>query len=540
MCAKVEPPGGGPDDKSPPEIISVIPRAGSVNVSLEPELEILFSERMKKETTEKAIFILPLLFDYPRFEWSGKKLSIKLPEKLKENTTYVLTVGALAVDSHGNKLGRTQSFPFSTGQTIYTGSIAGRVLNASARGMDIWAYKLDSPEIGMFWMSIPDYITQTDSLGEFQFEYLSYGIYLVVAVEDKNNDQFFTPPSEKIALPDTLITIDENAMEYKPLFMIASELDTLKPYLSKVESPDDRKVFIEFSQRMDSSSVFLKSNYKIENLEDSILTVSIVDIYPYSDDKKTIVLECPGLVTGNKYRLTAVNLYSIYEIAADTLVQIFEAGGADTTSPELIKISPKPGRQALPAGFDIKFMFSESCDTNDITQKVFLSDTLKVPVSFKIDWEYPNLLVVKPDFQSGEAYLFSMDESSIFDLTGNPLGDSIMIYEYYTAAEDTFGQVGGQLINYPVDSIIVEAISENGESTITFSSDNGKFMFNKLFPGTYVVRAFCDTDNNGQFSCGKIKPFRFAEHIIFHVDSVTVRARWETDIGVFDFKSSSD
>lgn len=540
MCAKVEPPGGGPDDKKPPEIISVTPSAGSVNVSLEPELEILFSERMKREATEKAIFLSPLLFDYPEFEWSGRKLSIKLPEKLKENTTYVLTVGALAIDNHGNKLGQSQSFPFSTGQTIITNTIAGRVLNTGARTIDAWAYKLDSSDLGMFWMDIPDYITQTDSLGEFQFEYLSYGVYLVVAVEDKNKDQFWTPPSEKIALPDTLIKLNENAVEYKPLFMVAGDYDTLQPYLSKVESPDNRKVIIEFSSQMDKNNVLLKSNYRIENVEDSILTIPIIDVYPYTDDKKTIILDCPDLVIGSKYKLTAVNLYSIYEIAADTLMQIFEAGDMDTTSPEIIKISPKPGPRPLPTGFDIKVGFSEACDTTNITQKVLLSDTLKVPVSCEVLWEYPNLLVVKPDFQSGETYLFSMDEPNIFDLVGNPLGDTTKIYKYFTASEDTFGQISGQVASPPGNNVIVKAIAENGESTTTYSAEDGKFIFDKLFPGTYIIRGFCDADHNGHYSGGQIKPFRFAEHIILHIDSVTVRARWETDIGVLDFKSSSD
>jgi hypothetical protein len=540
MCAKVEPPGGGPDDKKPPEIISVMPSAGSVNVSLEPELEILFSERMERETTEKAIFLSPLLFDYTEFEWSGKKLSIKLPEKLKENTTYVLTVGALAVDNHGNKLGQSQSFPFSTGQAIITNTIAGRVLSTGARTIDAWAYKLDSPTPGMFWMDIPDYITQTDSLGEFQFEYLSYGIYLVVAVEDKNKDQFWTPPSEKIAFPDTLIKLNENAVEYKPLFMVVGEYDTLQPYLSKVESPDNRKVIIEFSHQMDKNNVLLKSNYRIENVEDSILTIPVVDIYPYTDDEKTIILDCPALVVGNKYKLTAVNLYSIYKIAADTLMQIFEAGDMDTTSPEIIKISPKPGPRPLPTGFDIKIGFSEACDTTNIAQKVLLSDTLKVPVSCELLWEYPNLLVVKPDFQSGGTYLFSMDEPNIFDLVGNPLGDTIKIYKYYTAFEDTFGQISGQVASPPGSNVIVEAIAENGESTTTYSAEDGKFKFDRLFPGTYIIKGFCDADHNGHYSGGQIKPFRFAEHIILHIDSVTVRARWETDIGVLDFKSSSD
>lgn len=204
-CAKIENPSGGPPDKTQPEILFTSPSNGSVKIANDSKIEIQFSKNMNPDLTQKAIFISPIFFDYPTFKWSGKKLTVSLPEKLKQNTTYVLTIGAAAQDSKGNKLGQTKSYAFSTGEIIHSGSIFGKIAGGGQRSLDVWAYNLQSISLDSFIYNIPEYITQTDSLGKFKFQYMSDGRYLVVAVDDRNKDQFWTPPAEKLALPSKIV-----------------------------------------------------------------------------------------------------------------------------------------------------------------------------------------------------------------------------------------------------------------------------------------------------------------------------------------------
>ncbi|MCP4580624.1 MAG: hypothetical protein GY839_03345 [candidate division Zixibacteria bacterium] len=538
-CAKVQAPTGGPEDKSQPGIISVKPQTNSVNVPLDTELEVIFSKNMNKAVTEKAVFISPLFFDYPEFSWSGKKLKIKLPEKLKPNTTHVLTIGAAAQDNRGNKLGQTISSSFSTGETISMGSVFGKVLSTDTRKLNIWAYRLESGRLDTFWMELPDFVTQPDSFGEFRFEYLSHGDYLVVAVDDKNDDQFWAPPGEKLALPDTLVTLNDNQQEFGPLVMMPVDRDTLQPYLSGVISPDNRTIRIEFSQRMDSAFVLLPESYRINIATDSLSKIEIDDIFPLTDDMNAVLIRCSEMIPDEKYKIEAVNLKSYYDIFADSLSRLFNAGGIDTSGPEITGIEPNPSREPRLAGFDIKLTFSELIDTGQFSSAISFSDTLDNPIDFELAWQYPHQLILKPAFKNGEVYHFSYDARRIFDLVGNQAGDTVYTYEYFTASPDSFGQIVGQVVNAPGQQVVVIAQPEQGDFRRVEAEENGSFAFINLPPEKYILRAFYDSNKNGWFDGGRIKPFEFAEPIAIYTDTVSVRARWETDIGQLDFKSAS-
>ena len=57
FCASKGRPGGGPVDRTPPEVISTFPKADSVGIEYIGEIVINFSERMSESSVENAIFI---------------------------------------------------------------------------------------------------------------------------------------------------------------------------------------------------------------------------------------------------------------------------------------------------------------------------------------------------------------------------------------------------------------------------------------------------------------------------------------------------
>jgi hypothetical protein len=75
-----------------------------------------------------------------------------------------------------------------------------------------------------------------------------------------------------------------------------------------------------------------------------------------------------------------------------------------------------------------------------------------------------------------------------------------------------------------------------GQDTLTTEAgEDYHFKITDLFPATYRLSAYYDVNNNGRFDGGRIRPFNFAEPIALYADTVSVRARWETDIGIIDF-----
>lgn len=117
-CANQLPPGGGPIDTIPPQIVEVYPHNGTIQYN-KNYFEIKFSEYVDKRTVRDAIFISPPLKYGIEFNWSGKSLKLVFKDTLKDNTTYTITIGASVSDlNNNNKMSEPYTFAFSTGEVI--------------------------------------------------------------------------------------------------------------------------------------------------------------------------------------------------------------------------------------------------------------------------------------------------------------------------------------------------------------------------------------------------------------------------------------
>jgi len=534
-CAKIANPEGGPVDKTSPYIISIKPEPGSVSVNPDSDIEIIFSKAMNKESTEKAVFISPLFFNYPTFVWKGKKLTIKPPEKFKPNTTYSVTIGAMATDTRNNKLGESKSFSFSTGDRINSGEIKGRVLLGNLAGMDTWAYRLDSLPADTFMYLIPDYITQTDSLGGFSFEFLGKGRYLVIGVDDKNKNQFWTPPSEKIALPPELIVLADDSAVVDGLILAATEQDTARPIFVKVVSPCVNAVNIEFSHKITESSILRADAFMVVPMEESLGRGAIVRVYPLDRNLKTVRIDCDGMIAGKKYKLIGRGIESVFGQSSDSISQIFTAGGSDTIPPVIAEVYPEQSEKPRVAGFDITMYFTESINQESVVNAISIKDSLGSAIKAAQNWKYPNQLIVKPAMKDAEVYIMSIDCGKIVDMQGNPMRDSVVTYRYMTASSDTLGQISGRIINRPADNIVVMAYPKKGDTVSVGIGPDGFFRFDKLYPSTYHISAYWDKNLNNRFDNGGVKPLTFSEPIVVYSDTIEARPRWEIDIGQIDF-----
>jgi hypothetical protein len=534
-CAKTGAPGGGPLDKTTPDILIIKPDPGSVLVGLGEKIEIIFSKSMDKESVQKAIFISPLFFDYPSYEWSGKKLKIKLPENLKPNTTYSITIGASAKDTRGNQLGKSRSYSFSTGENINSGKIEGRILMGELRGIDAWAYRLDSLPSDSFMYRIPDYITQTDSLGGFLFEFLGKGKYLLIGVDDKNKNQFWTPPAEKIALPTRIIEIADDSASVGGLILVASDQDTASPIFSKIVSPNNGTINVEFSHQILESSFIKADAFKVIPMEESLAQVFIFRIYPLINNSKTIAIDCKGMMPGRKYKLEAHNIENVFSRTADSLSQIFTAGNPDTLAPTISAVFPKPSNTPLIAGFDIKIAFSESIEPKQTDSMIVLKNSSGNVIPISYQWHFPNEIIIKSQMKDAEVYKVTINEKLVIDTKGNVMGDSAITYEYKTASSDTLGEISGKMVGVPGDNIIVLAFPAKGDTVSTQLNANRSFRFDRVFPTTYYINAYWDINQNGKLDPGRVMPFKYSEPIAIYGDTVVVRPRWETDIGQMDF-----
>ncbi|MCK4339164.1 MAG: Ig-like domain-containing protein, partial [Candidatus Cloacimonetes bacterium] len=124
-CGKEEPPTGGPKDTVPPEIINVEPSNFTKNYDKQ-KIEITFSEQIDPDSFQDALIIYPTVLN-KRFSCSKSKVMIKILEELLSNQTYHITIDNHSHDIRNNRLEDIYHFVFSTGDSIDSNSISGKV-----------------------------------------------------------------------------------------------------------------------------------------------------------------------------------------------------------------------------------------------------------------------------------------------------------------------------------------------------------------------------------------------------------------------------
>ncbi len=544
-CAVKESPAGGPEDKTPPAIIQVEPEPGSTMIPADTRFTITFSKPMDRRRTESAVFLSPVFWDYPEMKWSGKKLTVIPPEELEPNKTYVLTVGAGGIGYHQNKIGISYSFAFSTGAEIDSGTIEGAVFSSEGKrkNYDIWVYGIDEAANVEFMTGIPEYATQVDSLGGFSLSNIGPGQYIVVATDDRNDDLFWEPGSESIGLPPFIVSL-EGSETVRGIILRPERRDTLQAYFSRIKAVDNRRLTVEFSQPVLDSLMLDLESYVIRSSDDTGDTTYLRILGGYTGEEKRFVLETEPQIPGHSYRLIPVDLFTVWCVPFDTAGAIFEGGQpGDTIGPKLISTLPRGGSRNTYQDSVVELTFSERIRVVDFPAAVaVVADSIDT-LQFTPDWVFPNMvrLRFKDRIPRQREIEITLDPAGVFDMADNPMPDSAKAFSFRLPPTDTIGYVTTSVDppgTLPVIGILRP--QNRGGNTYESSSDKqGNISFDNVLPGSYWFEYFEDSDGDGRWSPGIIEPFKPAEPFSFLADSISVRSRWTTDIGLIELPGES-
>ena len=489
---------------------------------------------MDHKRTESAVFLSPVFWDYPIMKWSGKKLTVIPPEKLEPNKTYVLTVGAGGVGYRQNKIGKSFSFAFSTGAEIDSGLIEGAVFSSEGgrKNYDIWVYGIDDTTNMEFVTRIPEYATQVDSLGGFSISNIGPGRYIVVATDDRNDDLFWDPGSESIGLPPFIISLD-GSQKVGGIILRPERRDTVQAYISRVKAVNNRLLTVEFSQPALENLMLSFESYVIRSSDD---TTSLNIFDGYIGEEKQLVLETESQIPGLRYRLIPIGLFSIWGSPFDTVGAIFEGSPlSDTVGPGLLSTFPRGGSRNTYQDSVVELTFSERIKVLDFPAAVTVVADSVDTLHFAPDWIFPNLVRLRftgriPRQSEIEV---TLDPAAVLDVANNQMPDSIVAFSFRLPPADTVGYVTASVDRPGAAPVIGILRPQNrGGNVYEFSSDKSyNIFFDAVLPGSYRFEYFEDSDGDGGWSRGVVKPFKPAERFSFLADSISVRSRWTTDIG---------
>lgn len=205
-CANLGSPDGGPYDEDPPRIVRTSPRFGASNTK-STKIVLEFNELVKIENVSENVIISPPQIEQPDIEAIGKKITIKLVDSIKPNTTYTIDFSdAIKDNNEGNSMG-DYAFTFSSGGEIDTMQVSGYVLDASnlepIKGIQVGVYAIEDSVAdihdSIFKTKPFERVSRTDASGHFVIKGLRNCEYRIYALNDQNQNFVYDQKSEMVA-----------------------------------------------------------------------------------------------------------------------------------------------------------------------------------------------------------------------------------------------------------------------------------------------------------------------------------------------------
>ncbi|MDP6528562.1 MAG: Ig-like domain-containing protein [Gemmatimonadota bacterium] len=125
-CAKVAPPSGGPADRDPPAVSSMIPAPDSSSVDMESPLVLNFSERTNHRSVLNALTIYPPV-EFEESAWTDTSLVLLPLKGWRSDRPTVVVLAGTARDTRGNRMGTPFVSRFTCQETADSASVTGVV-----------------------------------------------------------------------------------------------------------------------------------------------------------------------------------------------------------------------------------------------------------------------------------------------------------------------------------------------------------------------------------------------------------------------------
>ena len=226
-CAQIGMPTGGPKDTLAPRLTSASPAINSVNVTGN-KVTLSFNEYIELKDPQTNVLISPFPKKQPQIDYKLRTVTVKLKDTLMPNTTYSINFGNAIVDVNEGNAYKNFTYVFSTGNSIDSLMLDGKVLIAETG-------KADSTLIAMLYRNAddssvqkrkPDYITRLSGDGSFSFLNLPAGTYKVYALKDGDGAKTYNSKKEIFAFAseDIIVSATNN-----PVMLYASAIEKETP-----------------------------------------------------------------------------------------------------------------------------------------------------------------------------------------------------------------------------------------------------------------------------------------------------------------------
>lgn len=574
-CASIGNPSGGPRDEDPPRFVHSTPLPYSTNFQ-GSKLTIDFDEIVNVKDAFSKVVLSPPAKSTPRVSSLGKRVTVEFKDTLLPNTTYTIDFAdAIADNNEGNVL-ENFTFAFSTGDAIDSLCVSGMVLGAAdlepMQGMVVGLYT--NPADSMFRTRPFERIAKTDQYGRFFISGLAPGQYRIYALEDKDNNLFYSSPEEGIAFTDAIISptatrtvtcdtiynlktgaVDTIVERERSLFLpndilLRSFTSALKQqFVTKYERPDSTRISLIFNSPARQTPEFsIVGAPKMKNWAVTERSATNDTITLWLSDRSLIKADTLRLAVRYQRELPGL----ITEEVNDTLRLISpKAKQAAKKKPK--KQNDKTADSSLPDSIPIPTItWRASGGLLEINNPLILetptplaridttmihlevkSDTIWTPYPLKgitlIDSINPSRYKIdfKPDFKSN--YRLTIDSLAATDIYG--VNTNKLSVEYSTRDSREYSSIRFNLTNY-TDSVplFMQLISPSDAPLRTERVTDGKVIFNHITAGKYYARLIADFNDNLKIDAGDYDRGTAPDLVYYYPKIINLKQNWRQEI----------
>lgn len=555
-CAKQGYPSGGPVDRIPPKIEAVTPPSGSNNFAGK-EFVLLMDEYVTIKDADNNILVSPPMKQKPEYTVRGRKVEVHIFDTLLENTTYLFQFKGAIVDfNEGNPLPSFE-YVFSTGESIDSMTLRGRVvdaltLKAPKENVSVLAYDGEASDSAVA-LEQPHYFTRCDTGGRFTFNHIAAGRYRIFALVDGDRNLRLNP-GEAVAFLDSAVTAVPmpKAVPKDTAAVVAdsSRSDSTSHY--GYIKPDNIPMHLMHlstlkveQQRVTGSKALSAGHFQIVTktpLTDSFaLTHLMADNTLQLYTRRNAQGDTLDVWTAPERLDSIVLLLTDDTMLHDTLSLQFRKRTIGKTSasqaPERLKVQSlvaqnHPYFDTLRLGLGAPVM---TVDGLAAVRVMNMSDSTVTTCAIHLQpnpWDdTAYAFAVRVDFQgkAGEKYQLTLPAEVLTDVYGNK-NDSLVITTTYTKSEN----YGGIMLSVETDRIaaggqlLVQLLNEKGDMLRQEVLTNpGIASFPHLKAGKYSFRLVNDSDGNGQWTPGDYWSGRQPEEVIYFDKVLELRENWD-------------
>lgn len=576
-CAKMGQPDGGWYDETPPRVLGESPADQSTGVNSK-RVTIYFNEYIKLENATEKVVVSPPQLEAPEISSQGKKITVKLADSLKANTTYTIDFSdAISDNNEGNPLGN-YTYTFSTGDQIDTMEVGGYVLDAETlepvKGILVGLY--DNLADSAFTKTPMLRVSRTDENGHFSVKGVKNGNYRVYALQDADNNYMFNAKSEALAFDPNVYqtscgpdirqdTIWTDSLHIKDIIRVPythfypddvilrsfTELQTDRYFQKATRQEADH--FTLYFTYGDSEMPKLKGlNFNADNafviepsvntdtitywLRDSALinqdTLKVELTYRTTDSTGTLVPQTDTLEILSKQpyerRMKAKQqAYEKWKKQHDKAVK--KGKRVPNTMPDeglkpQYKISSTLDPDQNPT-----IVMPVPLDSADLT-KIHLytrEDSVWHPVPFQFGEAAGQLRTYKiiGEWKPGQQYSLEMDSLAFRDIYGN--GSKPNKQGFRVPKEEEYNTFPINISGFDGRQIVVRLINKAGKVVKEQTTTNGSVVFKWVKPDNYFVSMYVDDNGNFRWDTGDFATRRQPESVYFYNKPVERKAKWD-------------